>query len=150
MFKYNIKAAFRNVVRLKSYTLFSLLGLTISLACVFVITAWTIQELHYDSFHHQSQSIYMATTEMKDNRGSIITFPETPTILAQELKSKIPAIEQSFHFMYLYSKKTLKNGNNSFEETGIAADSKMLTVLNFPLLEGRITFLDDPNAIFLT
>jgi ABC-type antimicrobial peptide transport system permease subunit len=150
MFKYNIKTAFRNVFRFKSHTIFSLLGLTISLACVFVITAWTIQELQYDRFHHQSESIYMATTEMKDNTGNIITFPETPTILAQELKNKIPAIEQSFHFMYLYTKRILKNGNNSFEETGIAADSKMLAVLNFPLLEGRINFLDDPNAIFIT
>jgi putative ABC transport system permease protein len=150
MFKYYIKTAFRNVFLFKSHTIFSLLGLTISLACVFVITAWTIQELHYDGFHHQSETIYMATTEMKDNTGSIITFPETPTILAQELKNKIPAIEQSFHLMYLYSKKILENENNSFEETGIAADSKMLTVLNFPLLEGLITFLDDPNSIFIT
>jgi putative ABC transport system permease protein len=150
MFWYNIKLAFRDLVRLKNHTIFSLSGLTISLACVFVILAWTIQELQYDRFHHQSGSIYMALTEMKDNTGNIITFPETPTILAQELKNKIPAIEQSCHFMYLYSKKDLKNGNNSFEETGIAADSKVFSVLNYPLLEGSITFLDNPNAIFLT
>ncbi len=150
MFKYNIKTAFRNVFRFKSHTIFSLLGLTISLACVFVITAWTIQELQYDRFHHQPESIYMATTEMKDNTGNIITFPETPTILAQELKDKIPAIEQSFHIMYLYGNRIIKSGNNSFEEAGIAADSKMLEVLNFPLLEGSINNLDDPNAIFIT
>ena len=75
----------------------------------------------------------MATTEMKDNTGNIITFPETPTVLAQELKNKIPTIEKSFHLTYLYGKRILKSGNNSFEETGIAADSKMLEVLNFPL-----------------
>ena len=150
MFKYNIKTAFRNVFRFKSHTIFSLLGLTISLACVFVITAWTIQELQYDRFHNQSESIYMATTGMKDNTGNIITFPETPTILAQELKNKIPAIEKSFHFLYLYGKRILKSGNNNFEETGIAADSKMLEMLNFPLIEGEKTYIDDPDAIFMT
>lgn len=146
MFKYNIKTAIRNVFLFKSHTIFSLLGLTISLACVFVISAWTIQEFQYDRFHHQPETIYMATIGMNDN----LTFPETPTILAQELKNKIPAIEQSFHFLYLYSKKNLETGNISFEETGIAADSKMLNVLNFPLSEGQKTDLDDPNAIFIS
>ena len=150
MFKYNIKTAFRNVFRFKSHTIFSLLGLTISLACVFVITAWTIQELQYDRFHNQSESIYMATTEIKDNTGNFITFPETPTVLAQELKNKIPAIEKSSHFLYLYGKRILQSGNNNFEETGIAADSKMLEMLNFPLIEGDMNFLDDPDAIFIT
>ena len=150
MFRYNVITAFRNVFLFKSHTIFSLLGLTIGLACVFVISAWTIQELRYDGFHHQSETIYMATTEMNNNTSSVITFPETPTILAQELKNKIPGIEQSFHFMYLYSKKILENGNSSFEETGIAADSKMLTVLNFPLLEGQKTSLDDPNTILIS
>ncbi|MDD4031716.1 MAG: ABC transporter permease, partial [Bacteroidales bacterium] len=106
--------------------------------------------LQYDRFHHQSESIYLATTEMKDNAGNIITFPETPTILAQELRNKVPAIEHSFHFMYLYGKRIIKSGNNSFEETGIAADSEMLAVFNFPLIEGDINFLDDPDAIFIT
>jgi ABC-type antimicrobial peptide transport system permease subunit len=87
---------------------------------------------------------------MKDNTGSVVTFPETPNILASELKNKIPTIEKSAHFLYLYGKRKLKSGNNSFEETGIAADSKILEVLNFPLSEGNINFLDDPNAIFIT
>jgi hypothetical protein len=52
--------------------------------------------------------------------------------------------------MYLYSKKILENGNNSFEEYGIAADSRMLTVLNFPLSEGHKSYLDDPNTIFIS
>lgn len=150
MFKYNVRNAFRNLIQFKNQTVFSLLGLVISLACVFVIMAWTIQELQYDRFHKQSESIYMLTTESKDNNGNIVTFPETATALAQELKNRIPSIEKSFHFVYLYGKRLIKSKNNSFEETGIAADSKMLEVLNFPLLEGSINVLDDPEAILIT
>jgi putative ABC transport system permease protein len=150
MFKYNIRTAIKNVFRFKSNTIFSLLGLVIGLASVFVIMAWAIQELQYDRFHKQSESIYMLTTENKDNNGNIITFPETATALAQELKNRIPSIENSFHFSYLYGKKIIENKTNSFEEIGIAADSKMLEVLNFPLLEGSINILDDPNAILIT
>jgi putative ABC transport system permease protein len=150
MFIYNVRAALKHVFQFKSSNVFSLLGLVIGLACVFVIMAWAIQELRYDRFHKQSESIYMLTTESKDNNGNIVTFPETATALAQELKNRIPSIEKSFHFSYLYGKKAIKSKTNSFEEIGIAADSKMLEVLNFPLLEGNINILDDPNAILIT
>ena len=58
MFIHNLRTAFRNLVRLKSHTVISLVGLVIGLASVFVISAWTIQELQYDRFHDQAGTIY--------------------------------------------------------------------------------------------
>ena len=150
MLKYNIKTALRNLLRFKSHTLISLIGLIIGLACVFIITAWTIQELQYDRFHNQSESIYMVTTEIKDNKGDVNSFPETPPPLAGELKEKIPDIENSFHFIYLYGGRLIKSENKSFKETGIAADSKLLNVLSFQLKIGNPVSLDEPNTILLT
>ncbi|RXQ95863.1 ABC transporter permease [Ancylomarina salipaludis] len=150
MLKYNIRTALRKISLLKNHTVISLIGLTISLVCVFVITAWTIQELQYDSFHDHSESIYMVTTEMKIENGDNVTLAETPTALAQELKNRIPSVEHSFNFMYLYGQRVLKIGNNKYPESGVAADSKMLEVLNFPLLYGSINDLDKPNSIFIT
>lgn len=150
MTSYHIKIALRNIAQLKSHTVISLTGLIVGLACVFVISAWTIQELKYDKFHKQPESIYMVTTEIKDNNENFNIFPETPPPLAQELKDKIPAIEKSFHFIYLYGGRTFKTDNNNFKETGIAADSKLLHVLNFPLLQGSAKYLDEPNSILIT
>ena len=150
MLKYNIKIALRNVFRLKSHTVISLTGLIVGLACVFVITAWTIQELNYDKFHNQAESIYMVTTEIKDNNNNINIFPETPPPLALELTNRIPAIVESFHFIYLYGGRTIGTENFNFKETGIAGDSKLLEVLNFPILQGGIRYLDEPNSILLT
>ena len=150
MLKYNIKTALRKLLRFKSHTLISLIGLIIGLACVFIITAWTIQELQYDRFHNQSESIYMVTTEIKDNKGDVNSFPETPPPLAGELKEKIPDIENSFHFIYLYGGRLIKSENKSFKETGIAADSKLLSVLSFQLKIGNPVSLDEPNTILLT
>jgi putative ABC transport system permease protein len=150
MLKYNIRIALRNLFRLKSHTIISLTGLIIGLACVFVISAWTIQELQYDRFHEQSESIYMVTTEIKDNNDNVNSFPETPPPLAEELKENIPAIENSFHFIYLYGGRLIKRGNKSFKETGIAADPILLEILNFKLREGSLTSLGEPNSILLT
>jgi len=150
MIRYNFKAALRNILRFKSHTVISLLGLVIGLACVFVISAWTIQELMYDKFHEQSEDIYMVMTDLQDKDGNFNSFPETPPPLENELEKQISGIETGFHFVYLYGGRSIKTDQYSFKETGIAADSKLLEVLNFPLKIGNPMALEEPNSILLT
>lgn len=150
MIRYNLKAALRNILRFKSHTVISLLGLVMGLACVFVISAWTIQELMYDTFHEQSEAIYMVKTDLQDKDGNFNSFPETPPPLANALEKQIPGIDAGFHFVYLYGGRPIKTDHFSFKETGIAADSKFLNVLNFPLKIGNPMALEEPNSILLT
>ena len=150
MIRYNLKAAIGNILKFKSHTVISLLGLVIGLACVFVISAWTIQELMYDKFHDQSEAIYMVMTDLQDKDGSFNSFPETPPPLADELEKQISGIEAGFHFVYLYGGRSIKTEQFSFKETGIAADSKLLEVLNFTLKIGNPMALEEPNSILLT
>jgi len=150
MLKYNIRTAFRNLIRFRSHTVISLIGLIIALACVFVVTAWTIQEQQYDRFHKQSESIYMMTTDIIANNEVANRYPETPPPLAGSLRDEIPDIENSCHFVYLYGGRLLKTVDLTLKETGIAADSKLFEILDFPILRGSYNFLDEPNSIILT
>jgi len=147
---HNFRAAFRNLIRFKSHTVISLVGLVIGLASVFAISAWTFQELQYDRFHEEAASIYMATTDIKDNNGNISTVPETPAPLADELKEKIPDIEHSCHFIYIYGGRLFEIASHRFIETGIAADARLFDILSIPLLEGNVASLEEPNSILLT
>lgn len=146
----NIRSALKFILKFRSHTVFSLVGLVIGLACVFIISAWTIQELRFDRFHQQSDHIYMLTCDVKDNNGSVKRFPETPPPLAAALVEQIPQIESGFHFYYLYGGRALGTQNTTFKEKGIAATPEFLEVLNFPLISGRAPALDDPNSIFLS
>ncbi len=150
MFKYNIRAALKNLLRFRSHIIISLVGLIIGLASTFVIAAWTIQELQYDKFHRESESIYMVTTEIMDNNEVANIYPETPPPLADALKDNIPGIENSCHFVYLYGGRLLKTDESLFKETGIAADARFFEILNFPILRGSFTSLAEPNNIILT
>ena len=100
MIRYNLKTALKSIFRLRSHTIFSLLGLVLGIACVSVITAWTIQELMYDKFHHECERIYMVTTDIKGNDGDFYSYPETPPPLAEILESNIPDLASSFHFIW--------------------------------------------------
>jgi ABC-type antimicrobial peptide transport system permease subunit len=150
MIKQNTRVAFRNLIRLRSHTVISLVGLVIGLASVFAISAWTIQELQYDRFHDRAANIYMVTTDIKDNNGNISTVPETPAPLADELQEKIPDIEHSCHFIYIYGGRLFEIAGHKFMETGIAADARFFDILSFRLQEGNIASLEEPNSILLT
>ena len=65
MFIYNLKRALAYLIRFRSHTAYSLLGLTVGLACVFIIAAWTIYELRYDRFHSHTNSLLI---NVKNNR----------------------------------------------------------------------------------
>jgi len=150
LIRYHIRTALKQVFQLKSHIVFSLTGLVIGLLCVFIICAWTLQELRYDRFHKRTADIYMVTTDIKDHTGNIIRYPETPPPLADELAMQVPQVEKAFHFLYLYGGRTLGRKEQSFKEAGIAVTPEFLEVLNFRLLMGRASALENPNAIFLS
>jgi len=147
---YHLKSALRTIFKFRSHTAYSLVGLIIGLACVFIISAWAIQELRFDRFHSQSDQIYMVTTDIKDNAGNVSSFPETPPPLAASLEAQIPQIETGFRFLYLYGGRTIEADARTFKEEGIAASPEFLEVFNFRLISGMAKELDEPNSIFLS
>jgi len=148
--RYQFMMATRQIFRFKSHTVYSLAVLAIGLACVFIISAWTMQELRFDRFHRQPGQIYMVTTDIKDNTGNVRAFPETPQPLAAELAMQIPLIDKAFHFLYLYGGRSIGTGEHSFKEFGVAANPDFLEVLNFKLLSGNAGALSDLNSILLS
>ena len=150
MFIYHIKSAIKFILKFRSHTVFSLTGLIVGLACVFIISTWAFQELLFDRFHHQSDHIYMVTTNIRDNTGSVNRFPETPAPLADALEKRIPQVENGFHFLYLYGGRTIGSDTITFKEEGIAATPEFQEVFNFPLISGLTSELNDPHSIFLS
>lgn len=150
MLKYNLIRAIKNILRFRGHHIIGITGLVLGISSVLVIAAWVMQELRYDRFHNQSESIYMVTTDIINNQGEANRFPETPPPLADALKEEIPSVEHSTHFVYLYGGRSLQTGQRVFRETGIAAPSTFFDVLSFGLKIGNPSSLDDPDTIFLT
>ncbi len=150
MILYHLKSALIYILKFRSHTLYSLVGLVVGLACVFIISAWAIQELRFDRFHKQADHIYMVTTDIKDNTGNVSRFPETPPPLAEALEDQIPQIERGFHFLYLYGGRSIGTESVQFKEAGIAATPAFLEVFNFKLQSGMASELDEPNSVFLS
>jgi len=135
------KIAFRNLVRHKAFATINIAGLAIGMACSIFILLWVQNELSYDKFHKNADTIYRLSAGGEKNSGPMVP----------ELKAKIPAIK---NFVRLSQPTTtiFATGTKVFEEKAVFyADSTMLQVFSFPLINGNAqTALARPDAVLIT
>jgi putative ABC transport system permease protein len=143
MLRNYFKIAFRNIVRHKAFATINIAGLSIGMACSIFILLWVQNELSYDKFHKNADSIYRLTAGGATNSGPMVP----------ELKAKIPAIKNFVRFLFVQPTTTVfEMGTKRFEEKAVFyADSTLLQVFSFPLINGNAeTALTRPDAVLIT
>ncbi|HBX66358.1 MAG TPA: hypothetical protein DEG32_09430, partial [Balneolaceae bacterium] len=61
MFKNYFKIALRNLFKNRLYSVINILGLSVGLGCVMLITVYVMHELSYDKFHENYTELYRVT-----------------------------------------------------------------------------------------
>jgi putative ABC transport system permease protein len=135
------KIAFRNIVRHKAFATINIAGLSIGMACSIFILLWVQNELSYDKFHKNAATIYRLPGGGATNSGPMVP----------ELKAKIPAIKNFVRFSQPAT-TVFERGTKRFEEKAVFyADSTLLQVFSFPLMNGNAeTALTSPDAVLIT
>lgn len=150
MFKNYLKISFRNLKSQKSYSFINIFGLAIGLTCFVLIGLFVQYELSYDTFHQHSDRTYRVISENPGNGylgldGSSIT----PVPMAATMKQDFPDVEYATYFGN--SQSLLINGEQSFIESGVAADGDFFNIFSYRWYKGNAeTALADPNSIILT
>ena len=141
MIRNYFKIAFRNIARHKAFATINIAGLSIGMACSIFILLWVQNELSYDKFHKNAASIYRLPGGGSTNSGPMVP----------ELKAKIPAIKNFVRFSHLTT-TVFATGTKRFEEKAVFyADSTLLQVFTFPLINGNAeTALARPDAVLIT
>jgi putative ABC transport system permease protein len=141
MLRNYFKIAFRNLVRHKAFAAINIAGLAIGMACSIFILLWVQNELSYDKFHKNADYIYRLPGGGATNSGPMVP----------ELKAKIPAIKNFVRFSALTT-TLFERGTKMFEEKAVFyADSTLLQVFSFPLINGNPeTALTRPDAVLIT
>lgn len=145
-----INIAFRNIFRDKGYSFINILGLTIGITSSIFILLYILDELSFDKYHENGDSIYRVITtitEVDDEFTWVVAqIPFAPTV-----QDKYPEIKKAVRFIgmgrVLYKKDDLR-----FYEEGIfATDSAVFEVFSYAFIEGNPnTALHNPNSIVLT
>jgi putative ABC transport system permease protein len=150
MWKNYIKTAFRNIKRHKLYSGINILGLSIGLSSVILISMFLKNELSYDAFHKNSDNIYRVVTHIQRGDGNTLSVPSHSGLLADELTEKVSEFETVCKIENRTS--TFVTNNKRFPEVRFyLADETFFDLFSFRVKEGNAKeALSNPNTLVLT
>src|SRR5882757_8849057 len=92
MYKYNLKMAWRYLLKDRPFTILNLIGLSTGLACTIVIYLWVIDEWQIDKFNEKDSRLFQVLKNYQSPTG-ITTDERTPGLLATTLAKEMPEVE---------------------------------------------------------
>ena len=136
MIKHYLKVAFRNLIKYKTQSLVSIIGLAVGFTCFALSVLWIRYEMTYDNFHEGADRIYLVRAHYANEPG---TSKFTPYPLMKYLQDKMPEVEAVTAFTAHYVKFRMEDTE---QEIGmIAADSVFMNFFDIQLLKGTVNFL---------
>ncbi|MBN2244588.1 MAG: ABC transporter permease [Candidatus Aminicenantes bacterium] len=145
-----IRISLRKIRHQKGYSFINIAGLAVGLACSILIMLWVWDELSFDRFHVNQNSLYRIITEVKTETGTTLD-ARTPTPLGPAIAAEIPEILDVCRYQgnEWYG---ISLGEKSFFDVIVGiADPSFFKMFTFPLLKGNPdTALVDRHSIVIT
>ena len=130
MFMNHLKVALRNILKQRAYNSLNAIGLATGIACGLIIALYIKEELSYEKSFPGYNNIYRAHTN---------EWAKSSPPLAERLGEFFPEIEKIGRFSFNGTHAVNAEGENAIECTGYYADSTILDVFDFDVLEGERT-----------
>ena len=151
MLRNYFRTAWRSLVKNRFYSLINMTGLTAGLAVGILILLWVQDELSFDRFHHQANSIYRLENWAGTGSSRQI-WTSTVAPIAEFGKKELPEIKDAVRISYngvftlfKYQDKTVN------EERTLFADPTLFSLFDFPLIQGNpANPFPDNHSIVLT
>lgn len=144
------KIALRYLAKSKVYSFINIAGLSLGLACAMLILLFTKDELSFDAFHENANSLYQVTVDVRFPDGSSMEkMGMSSILLGPYLKSNLPEVQSSLRIAKAFWDVKLGDGVQS--QSVMLADSNFFNLLTFPLLQGNAkTALKQPHSAVIS
>jgi len=152
MIKNYLKIAWRNIRKQKAYTFINLIGLTTGLACFLFIALYLFDELTYDAFPREANNIYRVNEQRTSPLGKETRVGSVAYNVAGRAKTTLPGVVAATHFAS-FGRMNISNKDNNgvFYEDYNTASESLLTMFNFPIVQGNpATALKEPYSVVIT
>ena len=149
MLRNYLKIAIRNLRKHKGYSFINIFGLAVGLATCILILLWVQDEVSYDQFHTNLDSLYRVVCY--DRLGSREKYSVTSPPIAPALEQNFPEILRATRYLEKRN-QLIKYGDEKFLEKSVSfSDPAFLEMFSFPLIQGDSkTALTDPYTALLT
>ncbi len=140
MFKNYLKIALRNLVKHKTYSIISIIGLAIGMTCTLFILLWVQNELSYDRYHEKADRVFRVLKIGKDD-GMVVA--SVPFLLGPALVEECTGVEAFARFYNFWGSATITANGNTFKESNmIYTEPSVLDIFSLKMIEG-----DSQNAL---
>ncbi len=146
-----IKITLRKIKRQKGYSVINIAGLAVGMACCTVMLLWVKDELSFDRFHANFDSIYRVIKKTTNNDQEMLD-ARTPYPLGPAIHEKVPEVLDFCRYQG-FENANLKVGEKTITVPHFlgTADPSFFKMFTFPFVEGDPnTALIDPRSIVLT
>jgi putative ABC transport system permease protein len=149
MLRNYIIIAMRSLLRNRVYSTINISGLTLGIACSFLIALFLREEWTFDTFHKNAGSIYRAYVKEDYGENEKFFNTVTPFPLGPALKENFEEVQHAVRVTRINSQ--LKVSGQQFTESVTITDAGFFTVFDFPISEGESSqILRHANNIVLT
>lgn len=150
MIKGFIKVSFRNLIRFKTHSLINIAGLAVGITCFITLSLFIKDELSYDKFFKNADSIYRIYVKSSIN-GQESNNCKTGAPLGATMMRDFPEVLSYTRIGY-FGSHVLKYKDKVFRAWSLyTADSTFFNVFSLQLISGNPkTALVNPNSVVLT
>lgn len=148
MFRNYLKSTIRNLLKHKVYSAINIGGLSIGLACCFIIFIYVRFELSFDQYHQHADRIYRLLKGSTVDSENLVAV--TPAGYATFMPDDFPEVDQIVRVFDMPA--TLKKNTEMFTLNRFAyVDPSIFEIFDYTLLEGDPqTALDAPGSLVLS
>ena len=150
MIKTLIKLAFRNIKKDLSYSLITILGLTIGITSSLFLLLFIFDDLSYDRYHEKGDNIYRVVSNLSEPDDAF-TWAVTQIPFAPQVKEDYPEVEDYVRFIP-EGRTLFKNNETEFyDEDVYYSDPTVFNVFTYNLIDGDDeTVITEPNTMVVT
>ena len=126
MITHNLKVAFRNLLKYKTQSIISVLGLAVGFTCFALSAIWIHYEMTYDTFHEDAEQLHFVRKKDKTRPDGVSNY--TPYVLAQHLKDNFAEVKDACSVQGGYGDQDYFFNEQAYKMHNLSIDSMAFSV----------------------
>ncbi len=149
MIKHYFKLAVRNLLKYKTQSIVSIIGLAVGFACFALSTMWIHYDMTYDTQHKDADRLYLLCQK------SVLTesgySKHVVSFFAQAIKDHFPEVEEACAYLnHVVEALPTEEGVSVGEMDVLTTDTCFAKLFDIALVEGSWEFLQSENQLAVT
>ena len=143
----HVLLSLRTIFRFKTYTGINVVGLALSLACVFILVRYIHQEMTVNHFVPELDRTFL-TAEVKEDGSARLSSSRNPN-KDVEFRNPLddPSVERYSRFILL-EEDFIETGSSRYNLNSLVVDTSFFQLIPYPCLEGTMRLA--PNDALIT